>query len=97
MQIGLTENGERQEITIDHCEHIPDAVEKIKKLMVEKEISYAKPFTLLYPIYMDMMDSDFEGTMHQIAWLIKDEADKNGWEFNRTGGLSGRSVKNFYS
>ena len=42
------------------------------------------------------MDSDYEGTMHQIAWLIKDETDKNGWEFNRIGGLSGTKIEDFY-
>ncbi len=93
---GITENGTQKEFIIENCEHIPDAIDKMKKWIEMNQVKFAKPFTLLYPIYMDMMNSDFEGTMHQIAWLIKDEADKNGWEFNRTGGLSGTTSAHFY-
>jgi hypothetical protein len=41
------------------------------------------------------MNTDSEGTMHQIAWLIKDEADKKSWEFNRIGGYTGNTPASF--
>ena len=42
------------------------------------------------------MNTDFESSMHQIAWLIKDEADKHGWGFGRVGGLSGTNKEDFF-
>ena len=93
---GITREGVKEEFTIQNCAHIPDAVDKLKKWVEMNQVQFSKPFTLLYPIYMQMMDTDYESSMHQIAWLIKDEADKNGWEFNRVGGLSGTNVNNFY-
>ena len=96
IQLGITDKGEKKEIFIEDCAHIPDAIEKLKKMITENGMILGKPFTLVYPIYMEFMDSDYEGTMHQIAWLIKDEADKNGWEFNRIGGFSGTKIEDFY-
>lgn len=94
--IGINDHGDHKEIPFENCEHIPAALEKIKQYCHEQGISFNSKFTLLYPIYMDAMNSEYEGTMHQIAWTVKDEADKNQWEFNRVGGLTGRSTKDFY-
>ncbi len=97
IRLGIIDQGERKEISIDNCQHIPDAVEKLKKWVVDTEAVISKSFTLLYPIYMQIMDSDFEDTMHQVAWLIKDEADKNSWGFNRVNGLDGKTEDDFFS
>jgi hypothetical protein len=82
-------------IEINNCQHIPDAVSKIEALCAEKGLIISPGFVLLYPIYMEAMDSDYEGTMHQIAWLIKDEADKKGWKFDRIGGYTGNTPQTF--
>jgi hypothetical protein len=81
--------------TLSDCLHIPDSIERIKAFCKTNEAQLDANFTLLYPIYMDAMDSDYEGTMHHIAWLIKEAADKNAWKFNRTGGFTGNSVATF--
>jgi hypothetical protein len=52
-------------------------------------------FVLLYPIYMDAMDTDSETAMHSIASLIKDQADAKGWKFDRPGGLTGKTERDF--
>lgn len=96
LNVGYKLDGIPTEFTIENCEHIPDAIVKMKNWMEMNQVRFAQPFTLLYPIYMQAMNSDYESTMHQIAWLIKDEADKNAWEFGRVGGLSGIQKEDFY-
>src|SRR5258706_10072743 len=86
IQLGITEDGNRKEISIDNCQHIPDAVEKLKEWSLDNGAVMPATFTLLYPIYLQLMGSDSEDTMHQVAWLIKDEADKNKWAFSRVDG-----------
>jgi len=81
--------------TLKDCKNIPDGGNRIKEYCAQNTVQYSTDFTLIYPIYMDAMGSDFEGAMHQIAWLIKDLADANQWKFDRTGGLTGKTTKNF--
>jgi hypothetical protein len=95
--LALPNRGTQKEISIENCAHIPDAVEKLKKLVVDNLYILSPGFTLLYPIYMEIMGGDHEDTMHQIAWLVKDEADKNRWGFNRVGGLDGSLKAHFFS
>ena len=80
---------------IDGCEHIPDAVEKLESYRAREGASTAAHFTLLYPIYLGAMDTDAEGTMHQVASLIKGQADRKKWNFERIGGYSGKTRDNF--
>lgn len=96
IEIGFSENGNRNVDRLENCKHIPDGVEKIKVWVKNSEANYSEPFRLLYPIYLQAMGSDSEDTMHQVAWLIKDEADKNGWDFNRVNGLDGKTKEDFY-
>ena len=96
IQLGIIDYNAKMEISIDNCAHIADAAEKIKKWRQENQAEFSSNFTLLYPIYLDMMGSDFEDTMHQVAWLIKDEADKNKWGFGRVNGLDGKTKDDFY-
>ena len=80
---------------IEECAHIPEALEKLEALCVQENISKSPRFTLLYPIYLDAMGTDAEDTMHNIAWLIKEQADKNSWNFARVDGYTGLSQMNF--
>jgi hypothetical protein len=34
--------------------------------------------------------------MHQVAWLVKEQADNNKWSFARVNGLDGRTKEDFY-
>ncbi len=77
------------------CAHIPDAITKLNAYMLEHNIGLSEQFTLIYPIYLEAMNTEHEMTMHNIAWLIKDEADKKGWQFDRIGGYTGRTTSNF--
>ena len=77
------------------CAHIPDALEKMEALCKEQNISKSQSFTLLYPIYLEAMDTDSETAMHYIAGLILDEANKNNWKFGRIGGYTGKTVADF--
>ena len=82
---------------IPECQHVPDAMEKIEAVCNEKSLVISPEFTLIYPIYLDAMDTDFEDTMHQIAWLIKDQADAKKLNFDRIGGYTGKTTVNFVS
>ena len=85
----------REMSKIDDCKHIPDAIEKIKNFCKENDLTFSDNFTLLFPIFMNLMDTDYESTMHYIASLIKGEADKNNWKFDRIGGYTGKTQENF--
>lgn len=93
----VLEVGIDNKTTIDilDCANIPDAIAKIEASCAEQGLSFAEKFTLLYPIYLEAMNSEYESTMHQIAWLIKDEADKKGWGFDRIGGYTGKTLLSF--
>ena len=77
------------------CLHIPDAIAKLEDFCNSENITKSTDFILLYPIYLEAMDTDAESTMHNVAWLIKDEADKNSWNFARIDGYTGKSRSNF--
>ena len=79
------------------CAHIPDAIERLEDFCKRENISKSSGFTLLYPIYLEAMDTDAESTMHNVAWLIKEQADKNKWNFGRTDGYTGKSAADFIS
>jgi hypothetical protein len=86
---------DEQMIDLADCQDIPDGVQRILQYCQDNAVQFSSQFVLLYPIYMDAMNTDAESTMHQIAWLIKDEADAKGWQFNRIGGLTGTTEKDF--
>jgi hypothetical protein len=87
--------GKNSFFELKDCQHIPDAIEKIEAFCKEKSLTMAADFVLLYPIYLDAMNSDYESAMHQIAWLIKEQADAKGWKFDRTGGYTGLTSSSF--
>jgi len=33
--------------------------------------------------------------MHSIAWIIKENSEKNRWQFNRIGGYTGLKAEDF--
>ena len=77
------------------CAHIPDALEKMDDFCKKQSISKSSGFTLVYPIYLEAMGTDDEDTMHNIAWLIKEQADKNNWNFGRIGGYTDKSPTDY--
>ena len=79
------------------CAHIPDAMEKLEAFCKNENIVKSTGFTLLYPIYLEAMDTDAENVMLNVAWLIKDEADKNSWNFARIEGYTGKRAADFLS
>jgi hypothetical protein len=87
--------GKNSAHTLSDCKDIPDGIERILAFCKENSFDLSKEFVLLYPIYMDAMDTEFEGAMHQIAWLIKDEADAKKWKFDRIGGYTGNTPATF--
>lgn len=82
-------------VRLADCAHIPDSIERMLAYCAQNKIKMSSGFVLLYPIYLEIMDTDDESTMHQIAWLIKDEADKHHWQFNRVGGYTGLTPQSF--
>jgi hypothetical protein len=87
--------GQGEKYELKDCLHIPDAVERLEHFCKEKSIKFSDNFTLIYPIYMEIMDTDSESTMHSIAWLIKDQADAKKWNFDRIGGYTGKTAEDF--
>jgi hypothetical protein len=82
---------------INDCEHIPDAIEKLDEFCKTESITKSESFTLLYPIYLEAMGTDGEDTMHNIAWIIKEQADTYGWQFGRVGGYTEKTAEDFIS
>jgi hypothetical protein len=82
-------------VQLENCAHIPDAIEKLVQYCQANQIELSAEFTLLYPIYMDAMNTNNEMTMLNIAWLIKDAADAKSWQFGRVGGLTGLRAEDF--
>jgi len=80
---------------LEACAHIPDGISRLEAFVKENNATITPHFTLIYPIYMDAMNSDYESTMHQIAWLVKDEADAKKWGFDRVGGLTNKIPQDF--
>lgn len=80
---------------IEDCAHIPDAIEKLEAFCTIGNISKSPGFTLLYPVYLEAMGTDNEDAMHNIAWLIKEQADKHTWNFARVDGYTGKSQIDF--
>jgi hypothetical protein len=87
--------GKNSFFELKDCQHIPDAINKFEAFCKEKSLILSPNFTLIYPIYLEAMNSEYEGTMHQIAWLIKEQADAKGWKFDRIGGYTGMTALNF--
>lgn len=87
--------GKDQVFWVRACAHIPDATKKIEAYCAENDLELDEQFTLLYPIYLGAMNTPAESTMLQIAWLIKEEADKKGWNYDRVGGYTNRMPNDF--
>jgi hypothetical protein len=94
LELGFSD---RSLLSITGCEHIPDAIEKLESYCTTEGASRAAHFTLLYPIYLEAMDTDAEATMHEVAHLIKGQADRKKWNFERIGGYSGKTRDSFVS
>jgi hypothetical protein len=90
LALGFNDQSVKQ---ISDCVSIPEALEKMEGFCKNETISKSSGFTLLYPIYLEVMDT--ESTMHSVAYMIKEKADSNKWNFDRTGGYTGRTVADF--
>jgi hypothetical protein len=55
------------------CKDVPDAIAQLEKIAGDKGISIEKNITLVYPLDM----------RHGLAWAVKENADKKGWQFSR--------------
>lgn len=77
------------------CANIPVSLEKLEEFCTKENIAKSATFTLLYPIYLEVMDSENESTMHSIAYMVKEQADKNKWNFDRTGGFTSKGPADF--
>jgi hypothetical protein len=92
--LGLGLN-DKSVVSITGCAHIPEAVEKLEEYCKREGAEKSAQFVLLYPIYLEAMDTDDEGTMHEVASLIKQKADENEWNFDRIGGYTGKTADSF--
>ena len=92
LELGFTDVSFKK---LNNCAHIPDALEKLEAFCAQENISRTPGFTLLYPVYTEAMGTENEDAMHNIAWLIKEQADKNNWNFARVDGYTGKSQLDF--
>ena len=82
-------------LNIENCANIPEALTKMEEYCKMEKVERSPQFTLLYPIYMEHMDTDLESAMHNIAWIIKEKADEFKWNCDRPGGLSNKKPEDF--
>jgi hypothetical protein len=92
IDLGFSNRSVRQ---LTDCANIPEAIERLEEFCQKENIRKSSGFTLLYPIYLEAMDTDAESTMHNVAWLIKEQADKNKWNFGRIDGYTGKSTEDY--
>ena len=92
VELGLSDHGR---VRIDGCEHIADALGKLTAYCEQEKLTRSEAFTLLYPIYLDAMDTQAEATMHEVAGLIREQADKAGWKFSRIDGYTCKVREDF--
>jgi hypothetical protein len=70
------------DFTIIDCMDVADAVNKSLALINSLQLDIAPDFTLVLPMFT-ANNSEDEADLINTAWLIKEEADKGGWEFSR--------------
>jgi hypothetical protein len=92
LELGFSD---RSTFNLESCAHIPDALEKLESYCIAQGVSRTGSLTLIYPIYLEAMDTDDEATMHEVAWLIKEQADSRDLAFERIGGYTGKTRDNF--
>lgn len=92
LELGFSD---QSRVSIAGCEHVADAIEKLVSCCAKEKLTRSGSFTLLYPIYLDAMDTDDETTMHEVAALIREQADKGGWNFSRIDGYTGKAREDF--
>ncbi|BDS10213.1 hypothetical protein [Aureispira anguillae] len=70
------------DFTIANCKDIPDAVDKAMQLITAMNLSIADNFILVLPPFIGKNEAE-EAALIDTAWMIKEAADKGGWEFSR--------------
>ena len=70
---GYSTPNEIQFHLFEEIPHVPFAIEQIQKFSNENSIKLDEKLTLVYPI----------DNRHNLAWMVKDNADKNNWQFER--------------
>ncbi len=83
LRIGIQSNPEDSpniliDVVVLGGKNVPDMVEKIETTLKKLNIPKSKDFTLIYSIYGGDSRSEIE-----IAYLVKEYAEKNGWSFER--------------
>jgi hypothetical protein len=87
VRLGLrTPTGDRiamlADVVIAGVAHIPDGIEKAEVVLKRLGVAKTQNFALVYPLYA-VEDPDLEMQSHELAWLVKEEADRRGWGFAR--------------
>jgi len=66
-------NGSISALTVHDCKNIPETIDKLLNSAEENNIETLLPITLIFPL----------DERHNLAWYVKEEADKRKWEFSR--------------
>jgi len=69
------------DVEVAGCNDVPDAIEKCGAVIAELGLAMSKTFDLVYPRYA--VSGPLELAMHEIAWIVKDEAERRGFGFER--------------
>jgi hypothetical protein len=69
------------DVTVAECLNVPDGLAKCRAVIDELGLALSDPFDLIYPRYA--VEGPLELEMHQLAWVIKEEADRQGYGFER--------------
>lgn len=82
VQTNVTNVFSKGDFTIANCENIADAVQKAMRLIEDMNLRIADDFILVLPPFIGKNDEE-EAALINTAWMIKEEADKGGWNFSR--------------
>jgi hypothetical protein len=81
IRIGITNDGTLDELVCEHCQSIPDGAERVMQTLTSSNLARSKRFYFIYPRFA--VSDELESTCIQIAWLVKNEADRLGVGFQR--------------
>lgn len=67
---------------ITDCMDISSAIQKGMKIVANLKLTMATDFTLVFPMFVGKNEAE-EAEIINNAWLIKEAADANNWQFSR--------------
>jgi hypothetical protein len=81
IRIGITDDGALDELLCENCQHIPEGAERVMQMLTDLKMARSRRFYFIYPRFA--VADDFETASIELAYLVKDQAERFGVGFER--------------